>query len=145
MFTHLAKYQAGVAANNLAGYERRADYRSVPRVTFTDPETVSLGLTVAGAREQGIEVMKCAVNLGHTSRGEVWGTETTGVLVLVADAQREVLIGAHAAGPLVSELMHEAALAIRAETPLHVLRDVIHAFPTFAESMAYALAALERV
>jgi dihydrolipoamide dehydrogenase len=54
--------------------------------------------------------------------------------VLTADRRRGVLIGAAAIGPHADEWLAEATLAIRAEVPLHVLADVVHAFPTFGEA-----------
>jgi dihydrolipoamide dehydrogenase len=71
--------------------------------------------------------------LGETARAAVRG-DSTGLLVLVADRQARVLIGAAAIGSHVEELIGEAALAIRARIPLHVLVDLVHPFPTFSEA-----------
>jgi dihydrolipoamide dehydrogenase len=64
-----------------------------------------------------------------------------GVLVLVADRTREVLAGAAAVGPGADEWISEASVAIRASVPLRMLADVVHPFPTFAQSYEVPLRA----
>ena len=63
MFTHLAQYQGRVAAANILGGSRRANYRAVPRVVFSDPEIAAVGLSEEAAREQGIDVATATVDL----------------------------------------------------------------------------------
>ncbi|MDQ3966529.1 MAG: FAD-dependent oxidoreductase, partial [Actinomycetota bacterium] len=63
LFTHVAKYQARVVADNILGKERRADYRGIPRVVFSDPEIAAAGLTEEQAREQGIDVASASLNI----------------------------------------------------------------------------------
>jgi dihydrolipoamide dehydrogenase len=69
----------------------------------------------------------------HTARGSATGLKS-GRLVLVADRRRRTLLGAAAIGPHAEEWIGEAVLAIRAEVPVDVLADVVHAFPTFSET-----------
>ena len=69
--------------------------------------------------------------------------EPGGELGLIADREREVLIGAWAVAPLASEWIHQAALAIKTEIPLAVLRDTVAQFPTFTEAYLKALETLE--
>ena len=132
-FTHTANYQARIVSANLLGQEVRADYRAIPRGVYTDPSVASVGLTEEAARRQGFDVITATTNVSDTAKAFATGQET-GMLILVADRQRRVLIGAHAIGPHVEEWIGEAALAIRAEVRLDVLCDVVHAFPTFSEA-----------
>ena len=144
MFTHVAQYQGRVAAANILGGSKRADYRAIPRVVFSDPELAAVGLTEAAAREQGIEPVCASVDLAASlARPVTYERDPKGELGLVADRERGVLVGAWAVSPLASELIHEAVVAIRAEVPVEVLRDTIHQFPTFAEGMLKALRRLE--
>jgi dihydrolipoamide dehydrogenase len=138
-FTHVAKYQARIAVADILGRSARADYRGVPRVVFSDPEVASAGLTTDQAREQGIDVAESRIDLSAVARTETFGRELEGALTLLVDRRRQVLSGAWAVGPLASEWIHQAALAIKAEVPLDVLRDTAPQFPTFSEAYQKAL------
>jgi pyruvate/2-oxoglutarate dehydrogenase complex dihydrolipoamide dehydrogenase (E3) component len=137
-FTHVAAYQAKVAVADIQGRDVRADYRSVPRVVFTDPEVAGVGLTAEQAREDGIETKEAVVDLTEVDRTLTYGRDLEGALGLLADAQRDVLVGAWAVGPLASEWIHAAVIAIKAEVPLGVLRDTVIQFPTFSEAFQMA-------
>jgi pyruvate/2-oxoglutarate dehydrogenase complex dihydrolipoamide dehydrogenase (E3) component len=143
-FTHVAKYQARVVARDIAGERIAARYDAIPRVTFTDPELAAVGLTEQQAREREIDVAVACVDLPATiARPSTYEREPRGVLGLVTDRQREVLVGAWSAAPLAAEWIHQAALAIRARVPVRVLRDTVAQFPTFSESYVAALEALD--
>ena len=133
-FTHTANHQARVVIDNIQGGARRADYTAIPRAVYTDPAVASVGITEATAREQSIDAISATYDISHTARA---GTEGAGDgwLVLTADAEKALLIGAAAIGPHADEWIGEAVMAIRAQVPLDVLADVVHPFPTFA--MAY--------
>jgi dihydrolipoamide dehydrogenase len=132
LYTHAAKYQGRVIATNLLGGTARTDYRAIPRGVYTEPAVACVGLTEDQAKEQGLDVVTASMDLGQTARAAATGSKT-GRLVLVADRQRRILIGAAAIGPNAEEWLGEAVLAIRARVSLDVLTDVIHAFPTFSE------------
>jgi dihydrolipoamide dehydrogenase len=135
LFTHVAKYQARIAADDILGRRHPAAYMAVPRVVFSDPEVGSTGLTTAQARERGLDVVRAVVDLYEAiARPVTYGKDIGGRLGLVADRKRGVLVGAWAVGPEAGEWIHLAVLAIRAATPIPVLRDVIEQFPTFSEA-----------
>ncbi|GAB3748592.1 dihydrolipoyl dehydrogenase family protein [Nocardiopsis nanhaiensis] len=144
MFTHVAKYQGKVAADNILGAERVADYTAVPRVVFSYPEIAAVGLTEEQARESGIDVATAETDLtAALARPWTMETDPSGTLGLVADRGHGVLVGAWAFGPLASEWIHTAALAIRMGLPIAALRDSIPQFPTFNEGYLNALEALD--
>jgi pyruvate/2-oxoglutarate dehydrogenase complex dihydrolipoamide dehydrogenase (E3) component len=143
-FTHVGKYQGRVAADSILGDDVRASYEGIPRVVFSDPEVAAVGLTLAQARERGVPLLTTRVNLPEViARPWTYEQEPRGDLGLIADREREVLIGAWAVAPLASEWIHQAALAIKTEIPLAVLRDTVAQFPTFTEAYLKALEALE--
>jgi dihydrolipoamide dehydrogenase len=140
MFTHVAKYQARIAAANIIGQDVHTDYRAIPRVTFTNPEVAAVGLTETDARAMGIEIATAEIDLPTAiARPYTFEEHPSGTFGVVADAERGVLVGAWAVAPLASEWIHTAVLAIRAEIPLWVLRDTMAQFPSFSEALGAAL------
>jgi pyruvate/2-oxoglutarate dehydrogenase complex dihydrolipoamide dehydrogenase (E3) component len=141
-FTHLADYEGRVAIRAALGQECVADLRSVPKATFTDPETGAVGMTIEEAWNHGIDALEVWQDFSVTARGytlEPMRTSDRAILegapghvTVIVDREKKTLIGAFAACPGAGELIHEAALAIRADVPLWVLADTIHAFPTAA-------------
>jgi dihydrolipoamide dehydrogenase len=145
-FTHVAKYQARIAAADILGQEAKADYRAVPRVIFTDPEVAAVGLTEAQAREQGMAVAAATIDLPTSiARPYTYQQRPTGTFGVVVDAARQVLVGAWAVAPLAGEWIHAAVLAIRAEIGVAVLKDTIAQFPSFSEALGTALRSLPDV
>ena len=129
-FTHLAHYHGQVIARRLRGMDATADHTAVPRVTYTDPEIASVGLSEAAARARGIDVMVARADPAETARGYIHDFHR-GALKLVADRERGVLIGATLVTPRAGEIVGELVLAIKLGTPLKALADVIHPFPAF--------------
>jgi pyruvate/2-oxoglutarate dehydrogenase complex dihydrolipoamide dehydrogenase (E3) component len=143
-FTHVAKYQARVACADIFDAPARADYGAIPRVVFCDPEIASVGLTEASAREQGIDVASASVTLADAiARPWTYERDPRGELGVIADRERKVLIGAWAVSPLAGEWIHYAALAIKMQAPLEVLRDTVAQFPTYCEAYLKAIEALD--
>jgi dihydrolipoamide dehydrogenase len=133
LHTHTAHYQGELAARIALGEDVKPDHSAIPRATYTDPETSSTGLMVEQAREKGIDAAEFTQDLSKAAKGEV--SETNGHVTIVVDRQRRILVGVFMAGPGVSETIHEAVLALKLQTPLSVLADTIHAFPTVARVM----------
>jgi pyruvate/2-oxoglutarate dehydrogenase complex dihydrolipoamide dehydrogenase (E3) component len=129
-FTHLAHYHGQVIARRLRGIDAIADHTAVPRVTYTDPEIASVGVSEAAARAKGIDVAVVAADPADTARGAIHDFHG-GALKLVADRERGVLIGATLVTPRAGEIIGELVLAIKLQTPLKALADVIHPFPAF--------------
>ncbi|WP_165985994.1 NAD(P)/FAD-dependent oxidoreductase [Streptomyces sp. YIM 98790] len=142
-FTHVAMYQAAIAVRDVLGRDGpEADYRSLPRVTFTDPEVGAAGLTEREAVEQGIRVRTGMAKLPSSARGWIHRAGNDGFVKLVADADRGVLVGATTAGPCGGEMLHGLQTAVQARTPVAVLRGMIYAYPTFHRAVEPALADL---
>jgi pyruvate/2-oxoglutarate dehydrogenase complex dihydrolipoamide dehydrogenase (E3) component len=138
LFTHVGKYQGRVAASNVAGRERRVDYRALPSAVFTDPQVAAVGDTSG----EGTVVAKW--DLTKVSRTATFQKpKRPGFVKLFADPERRVLVGAVVVGPEAGEWMGQLTLAIRAEVPVDVLRDTIQPFPTFSEAIFFAARQLE--
>jgi pyruvate/2-oxoglutarate dehydrogenase complex dihydrolipoamide dehydrogenase (E3) component len=137
-FTHLAYYHGQVVARRLRGIDARADHTAVPRVTFTDPEIASVGMSEAAARARGIDVVVASADPAETARGYIHDFHG-GALKLVGDRERGVLIGATLVTPRAGEILGELVLAIKLRTPLNTLADVIHPFPAFNRVLGESL------
>jgi pyruvate/2-oxoglutarate dehydrogenase complex dihydrolipoamide dehydrogenase (E3) component len=129
-FTHLAYYHGQVVARRLRGEDARADHTAVPRVTFTDPEVASVGLSEIAARERGLDVVTASTDPAETARGYIHDFHG-GALKLIGDRGRGVLVGATLVTPRAGEILGELVLALKVGTPLKTLADVIHPFPAF--------------
>ena len=137
VLTHLGKYQARVAAANIAGNDVRADYRALPAAVFTDPQVASVG-TFDG---DGVVSARYDITGGRLSTYE--RPRRPGFVKLAADGARRVLVGAVAVGPEAGEWLGQLTLAVRAAVPIDVLLDTIQPYPTFSESIFNALRELE--
>jgi pyruvate/2-oxoglutarate dehydrogenase complex dihydrolipoamide dehydrogenase (E3) component len=140
-FTHLAVYQGRVAAADIMGQDHRpADYSAVPRVTFSDPEVASVGLTEAQAREKGLEVRTGIAETSSSARGWIHGPGAEhGVTKVVEDVSAGVLVGASTMGPAAGEVLGLLVLAVKERIPVSSLRDLIYPYPTFVRGLEDAL------
>jgi pyruvate/2-oxoglutarate dehydrogenase complex dihydrolipoamide dehydrogenase (E3) component len=140
-FTHLAYYHGQIVARRLRGEDARADHTAVPRVTFTDPEVASVGLSEAAAAERGIDVVTASADPADTARGYIHDFHG-GTVKLVADRKGGTLIGATMVTPRAGEILGELVLAVKVGTPVRQLADVIHPFPAFNRVLGAVLADL---
>ena len=139
-FTHMAMYQAGIAVADILGTDgQTADYRGLARVTFTDPEVGSVGLTERAAREQGLSVRVGTAQVSSSARGWIHGPGGVGVIKLVEDVDAGVLVGATSCGPWGGEVLSMLTLAVHARVPVATLRTMIYAYPTFHRGVLDAL------
>lgn len=133
LFTHVGKYQARVAAANVAGAEVEADYRALPAAVFTDPQVAQVGTV------EGEGLVSASWPVERVSRASTYERpKRPGLLKLVADPGRGVLVGGVAVGPEAGEWLQQVTLAVRAEVSVETLRQTIQPFPTFSEAVFFA-------
>jgi len=136
LFTHVGKYHARIAAYDIDGRETRADHRAIPGTIFTDPQVATVGSMVGGQTSTW--------QLTSTPRLSTFERpKRAGFVKIAADPERRVVTGAVAVGPEAGEWLQQLTLAIRAETPIEVLLDVIQPYPTFSEAVFLALRGLD--
>jgi pyruvate/2-oxoglutarate dehydrogenase complex dihydrolipoamide dehydrogenase (E3) component len=139
-FTHMAMYQAGIATRSILGeVGPPADYRAVPRVTFTDPEVAAVGMTEAQARSEGVPIRIGFSRVPESARGWIHKVGNAGFIKLIEDSDRGVLIGATSVGPAGGEVLGALAVAVRATVRTEALRHMIYAYPTFHRGIEDAL------
>jgi pyruvate/2-oxoglutarate dehydrogenase complex dihydrolipoamide dehydrogenase (E3) component len=146
LFTHMAMYQAAIAIRDILGQEAGpAEYTAIPRVTFTDPEVGSVGLTEQQALDQGLEIRVGRADVSKSARGWIHKVGNTGLIKLVEDSRSGVLVGATSVGPVGGEVLGLLALAVHAGVPTSRLCSMIYAYPTFHRAIEAALGDLQGI
>jgi dihydrolipoamide dehydrogenase len=131
-FTHTSHYQGRVVAANLRGRSVGADYASIPRAVYVEPTLAAAGHTLATARHAGIEPISASSEM-RTAAVRSSTDGQAGWITLLADPQSQCLIGATGMGQNAEEWIVVLSQAIRACTPVALLADVVHPFPSFGE------------
>ena len=145
MFTHVVVHHASIIAAEIIGNDPPpADYAALPRVTFTDPEVGSVGLTEADARAAGVDVVVTTKSVPATFRGWLHGPGSDGVIKLVVDRDTGLLIGATSVGPRGGDVLGMLATAVHAKVPITTLQHMIYAYPTFYGGIGEAVGAYAR-
>lgn len=144
MFVYVAAYSGGLAAENaLTGAGRVYDASYIPRVTFTDPQIASAGLTEDQARQQGYPVRTSTLPMSRVPRA-LAARDTRGLIKLVADSGSDRLIGAHILAAEAGEMIQIAVLTIRFGITLTQLRETIFPYLTNTEGLKLAALAFEK-
>ena len=139
LFTHVASEMGQIAARNaMKRTAERIDLRIVPRVTFTDPEVASVGLTEAAAKKGGRKVRTGFARLVEAEKAQIDGLRH-GHVKCVADAKTGELLGCHIVAENAADMIHEAVAMMAARTPVKVVAKAMHAYPTLSELMRTAL------
>jgi pyruvate/2-oxoglutarate dehydrogenase complex dihydrolipoamide dehydrogenase (E3) component len=139
-FTHVSRYQAAGAVADILGHDGPpADYRAVCRVVFSDPELAAVGLTEQQARDAGLSVRVGLAQVEKSARGWLHGPGTTGLVKVVEDADRGVLVGATVVAPYGGEVVGMLVTAVLGEVPVSRLRTMHYAYPTFHRTIEAAL------
>ncbi len=142
-FTHMAMYQADIVVRDILGQGgASADYRALPRVTFTDPEIGAVGLTEKQARDRGLNVKTFTTDLTESARGWIHKAGNAGFIKVVADMDAGILVGATSAGPVGGEVLSGLAVAVHGAVPVEKLQNMIYAYPTFHRAIETAVKGL---
>jgi dihydrolipoamide dehydrogenase len=137
MFAHVASRQGRIAAINALGGDERIDYRVVPSAIFTSPEIASVGLREQQAKDKGIAVTIGRFPFRVLGKAQAIG-EIEGIIKIIADSVSDTVLGVHIIGPHASDLIHEAALAMRNGLTPRDIASTIHAHPTLSEGLKEA-------
>lgn len=137
LLAHMASKEGIVAAKNIMGIDTSINYNVVPAAIFTSPEIASVGIREHQAAEKGIKYKTGHFQFRGLGKAHAMG-EIAGFIKLIAEEASDKLIGAHIIGPHASDLIHEAALAIKAGLTVRDVADTIHAHPTLAEGIMEA-------
>jgi dihydrolipoamide dehydrogenase len=137
---HVGFAEGILVAEEIAGLSPRPiNYDGIPRVTYSDPEVASVGLTTAEAKSRGHDVVELTYDLAGNGKAQI--LNTSGSIKLVAQKDGPVL-GIHMVGARVGELLAEAELIYNWEARASDVAPLIHAHPTLSEAMGEAHMAL---
>jgi pyruvate/2-oxoglutarate dehydrogenase complex dihydrolipoamide dehydrogenase (E3) component len=140
-FTHMAKYQAAIAASHVLGediaVDHLADGPGSPRVIFTDPQVASVGHTTKTAQKAGLTLRVVDVGTSANAGGSYYGRGAPGTSRFLIDEDRGVIVGATITGAEVTDFLQAATIAIVGEVPLTRLRHAVAPFPTRSEIWLY--------
>jgi dihydrolipoamide dehydrogenase len=137
LLAHVASKEAVIAARNITGARERIDYSVVPSAIFTSPEIGSVGLREHQASHMGIPYITGHFQFRALGKAHAIG-EISGMIKVIAEKNSDRLLGAHIIGPHAADLIHEAAVAMRAGLTVKDIADTIHAHPTLAEGIMEA-------
>jgi len=133
--THMGKYQARLASDNIAGGDARVLIDGVrsPRVVFTDPNVAAVGHTLKSAQEAGLNVRHIDLTTSGTAGGSFYGREAEGTTRFIVDEDRGVLAGVTFVGAEVADFIQAATVAVVGEVPVERLAHAVPPFPARSE------------
>ncbi|MFC1712558.1 dihydrolipoyl dehydrogenase [Candidatus Poribacteria bacterium] len=135
---HVSTAEGMVAVANCMGQDKTMDHNVVPSGIFTWPEIGSVGLRMEQARKEGIRPNTGRFLFASSGRAASVG-ETEGFVKVLADPETDKILGVHIIGERATELIHEAAVAMKHGLTTHELAEVIHSHPTMSESVMEAM------
>lgn len=143
MLAHVASEQGVVAAENISGHNVEMDYKAVPSCVYTKPEVASVGFTEEQLKESGIDYKTGIFPMGANGKAVI-SKETDGIVKILSDKKTEEILGAHVMAPRATDIIGEAALAIRLESTLDEIITTIHPHPTISEAFKEAALASQK-
>lgn len=137
LLANVASKEGIIAVKNAMGGDEEIDYTVVPAGIFTSPEIGSVGLREYQAAEKGIKVRTGHFQFRTLAKAHVMG-EIAGFFKVVSEEMSDRILGVHIIGPHASDLVHEAAIAIKKGLKTKDIAETIHAHPTLSEGLKEA-------
>jgi len=138
MLSHVASAQARVAVDNALGAGGSFNRRVIPRCIYTLPELACVGMTEEEAREKGRKIKVGTASMAVNARAATMASRD-GLVKVIADTNNGDLLGVHILGPMASEMIATAVLALNLECKTHDFAQVYQAHPTLGEALDEAI------
>ena len=142
MLAHKAEEEAVAVAETIAGQHGHVDFETIPWVIYTAPEIAWVGRTEQQLKASGEAYRAGTFPFAANGRARAMG-DTVGLVKVVADAKTDRVLGVHAVGPLVSELIAEAVMAMSFQASSEDIARICHAHPTLSEVTREAALAVQ--
>jgi dihydrolipoamide dehydrogenase len=143
MLAHKAEEEGVAVAQRIAGQHGHVDFNTVPWVIYTSPEIAWVGKNEQQLKAESVEYRAGVFPFMANGRARALG-DTTGFTKLLADARTDRILGAHIIGPMASELIAEAVVAMEFGASAEDLALICHAHPSLAEAMKEAALAVDK-
>ena len=143
MLAHKAEEEGVAVAERIAGQHGHVDFNLIPWVIYTSPEIAWVGRTEQQLKEQGVKYKAGTFPFMANGRARALG-DTTGLVKFLADAATDEILGVHIVGPLASELVAEACVAMAFRASSEDIARICHAHPSLGESMKEAALAVDK-
>src|SRR5688572_18387386 len=142
MLAHKAEEEGVAVAERIAGQYGHVDFNTVPWVIYTSPEIAWVGKTEQQLKSEGVEFKAGSFPFMANGRARALG-DTTGFAKIIADARTDRILGVHVIGPMASELIAEAVVAMEFGASSEDIALICHAHPSLAEAMKEAALAVD--
>ncbi|HEY8233102.1 MAG TPA: dihydrolipoyl dehydrogenase [Vicinamibacteria bacterium] len=139
---HVASFEGIGVAERLAGHAvEPLNYDRVPSATYCRPEVAGVGLSEAEAKKRGYDVRVGRFSFGNLAKPRIVG-HPEGLVKVVSEAKYDEVLGVHIVGPHATDLISEAAVALRLESTTEEIFRTIHPHPTLPEALMQAAEAV---
>ncbi|MEK6592391.1 MAG: dihydrolipoyl dehydrogenase [Pseudomonadota bacterium] len=142
MLAHKAEEEGVAVAQRIAGQHGHVDFNTVPWVIYTSPEIAWVGKTEQQLKAQGVQYRAGSFPFMANGRARALG-DTTGFVKFLADAGTDRILGVHIIGPMASELIAEAVVAMEFGAAAEDIALICHAHPSLSEAMKEAALAVD--
>jgi dihydrolipoamide dehydrogenase len=143
MLAHKAEEEGVAVAQRIAGRHGHVDFNTVPWVIYTAPEIAWVGKTEQQLKNEGVKYRAGQFPFMANGRARALG-DTRGFVKFLADATTDRLLGVHIIGPMASELISEAVVAMEFRASAEDIALICHAHPSLAEAMKEAALAVDK-
>ncbi|HHV07356.1 MAG TPA: dihydrolipoyl dehydrogenase [Firmicutes bacterium] len=143
MLAHAAFAEGIAAAENALGARRPIDYKTVPSCIYTQPEAASVGLTQKQAIDAGYKIKVGRFPMSANGKALIEGLD--GFVKVIANERYGEVLGVHILGPHATELIAEAALALKLEATVDEFTSTVHPHPSVSEAVAEAALAVDNI
>ena len=142
MLAHKAEEEGVAVAQRIAGKYGHVDFNTVPWVIYTSPEIAWVGKTEQQVKAEGVEYRTGSFPFMANGRARALG-DTTGFVKIIADKRTDRILGVHIIGPMASELISEAVVAMEFGASSEDIAMICHAHPSLSEAMKEAALAVD--
>jgi dihydrolipoamide dehydrogenase len=143
MLAHKAEEEGVAVAERIAGQHGHVNFNTIPWVIYTSPEIAWVGRTEQQLKADGVQYKAGTFPFMANGRARALG-DTTGMVKFLADAKTDEILGVHIVGPMASELISEAVVAMEFKASAEDIARICHAHPSLSEATKEAALAVDK-